>query len=69
MHQASTVTLKQSLLRIESERHETLGMAVKGRLEEMADLIADKAVYHHKCYSLLYAIPLAGSDSVDAVFE
>ena len=73
MHQASTTTLKQSLLKIESERSDTLGMAVKGRLEGMADLVTEKAVYHHKCYSLLYTIPLAGRhnviDSVDAVFE
>ena len=57
IHRASTLTLKKSLLRIASERKDSLGMAVKGRLEGMADLVAEEAVYHNKCYSSMYNVP------------
>lgn len=57
IHQASTITLKESLLRITRERKDNLGMAVNGRLEGMSDLVAEEAVYHNKCYSSLYNVP------------
>lgn len=56
IHRASTITLKKSLLRIASERKDSLGMAVKGRLEGMADLVAEEAVYHNKCYCSMYNV-------------
>ena len=56
VHRASTLTLKPSLLRIASARKDSLGMAVKGRLEGMADLVAEEAVYHNKCYCALYDV-------------
>lgn len=57
IHRASTITLKTSLLRMAIARKDSLGMAVQGRLEGMADLVAEEAVYHHKCYCTLYDVP------------
>lgn len=57
IRRASTITLKTSLLRMAIARKDSLGMAVQGRLESMADLVAEEAVYHHKCYCILYDVP------------
>lgn len=56
IHRASTITLKTSLLRMAIARKDSLGMAVQGRLEGIADLVAEEAVYHHKCYCTLYDV-------------
>ena len=43
-YRASIITLKTSLLRIAIARKDSLGMAVQGHLEGMADLVAEEAV-------------------------
>ena len=53
IHQASTIILKESLLRITKDAKDAFGLAVKGRLEGMSDLVAEEAVYHNRCYSKL----------------
>ena len=40
------------MMKMATARKDSLGMAVQGRLEGMADLVAEEAIYHHKCYSL-----------------
>ena len=57
IRRASTITLKTSLLRMAIARKDNLGMAVQGRLEGMADLVAEEAVYHTKCYCTLFNVP------------
>ena len=56
IHRASTIMLKTSLLRMAMARKDSFGMAVQGRLEGIADLVAEEAVYHHKCYCTLYDV-------------
>ena len=43
-------------MKMATARKDSLGMAVQGRLEGMADLVAEEAIYHHKCYCTLYDV-------------
>ena len=56
VHRASTFVIKQSLMKIAEARNDSFGTEIKGRLEGMADLVSEEAVYHNRCYTNLYNI-------------
>ena len=43
-------------MKIAEARNDSFGTEIKGRLEGMADLVSEEAVYHNRCYTNLYNI-------------